>query len=127
MRLQVRRQLSLAIYVISQFSIFRIIIIMGTDYDDWGIPKRPRYEPIQHDKTPLGMAKAYGSYAVRRYRILIYTILFAICLLVYITREGSTAVKEAKVDWKEFAYVQYADIHPLEKFLTDLGRQVCHG
>jgi hypothetical protein len=80
---------------------------MVAEYDDWGNPTKPRYEAMQHDHSLLGTIKFYSTLTFRRYRNTIWTILFAICLLWYMLRDGGPP-KDRPVDWNSFAYVQYA-------------------
>lgn len=83
---------------------------MGDDYDDWGHPIKPRYQP--RDTTFWGGIKSYYILITRRYRTLFATFLFAICLLLY--WNNSEDNRPPPVNWKNFAYVQYVtDNHNL--------------
>ncbi|EME42529.1 glycosyltransferase family 8 protein [Dothistroma septosporum NZE10] len=86
---------------------------MGEQYDDWGNPVvRPRYEP--RDQSLVGTLRHFLTLAIRRYRTLLATVLFALCLLFYWNTAPRRAPKVVPTDWSRFAYVQYVtDNHNL--------------
>ena len=79
---------------------------MGEQYDDWGNPiVKPRYhEP--RDQSLVGTLRHYFTLAIRRYRTLLATVLFALCLLFYWNAAPKRAPKVTPTDWSRFAYVQ---------------------
>lgn len=81
---------------------------MADDYDDWGNPtSKPQYGwQQQPNQGLLGNIKAYMVFASRRYRTIISTILFALCLLFYFGRHDGHSEKVAPIDWSKYAYVQ---------------------
>lgn len=80
---------------------------MGSQYDDWGNPiPSPQY-PVQREPGLTGLINSIRSvcaHLMRRYRSLIGTVLFALCLLFY---WNTGEPRAPPVDWKSFAYVQY--------------------
>ena len=93
---------------------------MGEQYDDWGNPIR-KYQPP--DRSVAGIIKGYFFLITRKYRTLLATILFAICLVFYWNTESPT-LKDPKVDWSKYAYVQYGLSHspcgPRTNFRKDM-------
>jgi hypothetical protein len=80
---------------------------MGSQYDDWGNPVLPPSYPVQREPGVVGLINSIRSVfanLIRRYRTLIGTVLFALCLLYY---WNTGEARPPPVDWKNFAYVQW--------------------